>query len=173
MYVVSQIFVIISSLVIGSTYFVKDKTKILYLCLIYCIFYGVHYLLLGAVTGFLMTGVSFLRNLVFYVISKNNRSNNIFILIILIEISLISGISGYQDVYSIVSICASLMSTYSIWQDNVKVYRILSLPISLCFVVYALHFNSIMAIVSEGIIIIMEIIGIIDLYKNKKIVLTN
>lgn len=173
MYVVSQIFVIISSLVIGSTYFVKDKTKILYLCLIYCIFYGLHYLLLGAITGFLMTGVSFLRNLVFYINSKNNRSNNIFILIILIEISLISGISGYQDVYSIVSICASLMSTYSIWQDNVKVYRILSLPISLCFVVYALHFNSVMAIVSEGIIIVMEVIGIIELYKNKKMVLTN
>ena len=120
-----------------------------------------------------MTGVSFLRNLVFYINSKNNRSNNIFILIILIEISIISGISGYQDVYSIVSICASLMSTYSIWQDNVKVYRILSLPISLCFVVYALHFNSVMAIVSEGIIIVMEVIGIIELYKNKKMVLTN
>lgn len=173
MYVVSQIFVIISSLVIGSTYFVKDKTKILYLCLIYCIFYGLHYLLLGALTGFLMTGVSFLRNLIFYYNSKKNRSNNIFILIILIEISLISGISGYQDIFSIVSICASLMSTYSIWQDNVKVYRLLSLPVSFCFVIYALHFNSIMAIISEGIIIVMEVIGIIDLYKNKKIVLTN
>ena len=35
--------------------------------ILYSLFYGIHYLLLNALTGFLMNMVSIIRNIVFYV----------------------------------------------------------------------------------------------------------
>lgn len=170
LYLISQIFVIIATLILGITYFLKDKVKILILCLFYCLFYGVHYLLLGAFTGSLMNLVSFIRNFWFFRNSKKNKKNGKLLLIILVSISVISCIITYKDIFSIVSMTASILSTYSIWQDNIKVYKILAIPVSICFVLYSIHINSIVAIITETILLIMEIVAIIKLYlDNKKI----
>ena len=64
-YIVSQLFVVIATLCIGSTYVCKNKKTIMFLCIIYGIFYGTHYLLLGATTGFMMNLVSITRNIWF------------------------------------------------------------------------------------------------------------
>lgn len=167
-YLLSQLFVITATILLGITYFAKKKKNILILCVLYCIFYGLHYLLLNAITGALMTLISLIRNYWFYINSKKNRENSKLILITLILIAIISGVMGYQDIFSIVSIFASITSTYSIWQDNIKIYRFLAVPVSLCFLIYAIHINSVIAIFTEIILLIMEIIGIISLYLNKK-----
>ncbi|MBQ7140331.1 MAG: YgjV family protein [Bacilli bacterium] len=167
-YLLSQLFVITATILLGITYFAKKKKNILILCVLYCIFYGLHYLLLNAITGALMTLISLIRNYWFYINSKKNRENSKLILITLILIAIISGVMGYQDIFSIVSIFASITSTYSIWQDNIKIYRFLAVPVSLCFLIYAIHINSVIAIFTEIILLIMEIIGIISLYLNNK-----
>lgn len=166
-YLLSQIFVILAIIILAITYFLKDKTKILILCLIYCIFYGVHYLLLGAITGAMMNLVSLIRNYWFFRNSKNNKKNSKLVLIILLLISIIFGIITYKDMFSIISIIASLISTYSIWQDDVKLYKILAIPVSICFTVYAIHINSLVAIITELFLLITEVIAIIKLYFNK------
>lgn len=164
LYLLSQICVIISVIILGATYFLKDKVKILVLCLIYCIFYGIHYLLLGAITGSFMNLVSFLRNYWFYRNSKNKKENSKVVLYVLFLISSVFCIISYNDVFSLVSLTASLLSTYSIWQDNVKIYKILSMPVSICFIIYAVHINSVVAIFTEVILLIIEIVAIIRLY---------
>ena len=164
LYLLSQICVIISILLLGSTYFVKSKEKILVLCLIYNVFYGIHYLLLGAVTGTCMNLVSFIRNLWFYRNSKNGKKNNEAVLYTLFIISSVSCIFTYDDVFSLVSLTASLLSTYSIWQDNVKIYKFVAIPVSICFIVYAIYLNSIVAIVTEVFLLITEIVAIVKMY---------
>lgn len=164
LYLLSQVCVVISILILGTTYFVKSKEKILGLCLIYNIFYGVHYLLLGAVTGTCMNLVSFIRNLWFYRNSKKGIKNNEAVLYTLFIISSVSCIFTYDDVFSLISLTASLLSTYSIWQDNVKIYKFIAIPVSICFIIYAIHLNSVVAIVTEVFLLITEIIAIVKIH---------
>ena len=172
-YVVSQIFVIIAILLLGATYFFKDKVKILIFCLLYCVFYGIHYLLLGALTGSMMNLVSFIRNLWFFRNCKKNIKNSKFVLIMLMFISTMFCVITYKDSFSLVSLGASLLSTYSIWQDNVSLYKILAIPVSICFIIYSVHINSIMAIITETVLLLMEIIAITKIYiESRKVRLT-
>lgn len=170
LYLLSQICVIISIILLGSTYFFKSKEKILGLCLVYNVFYGIHYLLLGAVTGTCMNLVSFIRNLWFYRNSKMNKKNSEAVLYTLFIISSVSCIFTYDDVFSLVSLTASLLSTYSIWQDNVKLYKFISIPVSICFIIYAVSLNSVVAIVTEAVLLVTEITAIAKLrIENKKV----
>lgn len=167
-YIISQIFVIIATIFLSITYVCKDKKRIMFLCVLYGIFYGTHYILLGATTGFIMTLISITRNIWFYINAKNNKKNSRLVLIILVLIAVISGTLSYQDIFSISSILANILSTYSIWQDNVKIYRYLAIPVSFSFIAYAIHINSTFSIITEIVLLIIEIIGIIDLFIKRK-----
>ena len=148
-YVLSQILVLISSAFIGISYFAKTKKNIMLLCVIYCIFYSSHYLLLKAYTGMLMSLISAIRNIWFYKNAKKNINNNNKTLLLFVTLAICMGIYSYQDWFSIISITANVLSTYSIWQDDVKKYRLIAIPVSLCFIIYAIHINSILSLIME------------------------
>lgn len=169
MYFISQLFVIIATISLGATYFFKDKVRILVFCIIYNIFYGIHYLLLSASTGFMMNLVSLIRNVIFFSNSKKEKQNSVVYLIILSVISMIFCIITYKDAYSIVSMIASILSIYSVWQDNTLIYKILALPVSICFLVYAIHINSLFAIITEIVLLITQTSALIKIYKEKYI----
>ena len=167
-YLISQILVILATFFISVTYIEKQRKKILILFIFYSILYGIHYLLLGALTGFLMNIVSIIRNIIFYINEKKNKENKISFLIILFIIIISFGIFSYKDLFSIISISASLMSTYSIWQKNIRLYRLIAIIVSICFIIYAIHINSLFAIITEIILLITELTGIILLVFKKE-----
>lgn len=167
MYVLSQVFVIIATILLGITYFLKSKVKILSLCILYNIFYGIHYLLLGALTGSMMNIVSLIRNIIFFLNGKKGKENKLIYLIILSLISIIFCIITYKNLFSIISLSASILSTYSVWQDNIFKYKIIAIPVSICFLIYALHIKSLFAIITETILLLSAIIGLIKYYKEK------
>ena len=72
-YVLSQICVIIAVILLGTTYLIKDKKIILFLSILFACFYGIQYLLLNAITGFLMNLVSIVRNIWFYINAKKKN----------------------------------------------------------------------------------------------------
>lgn len=160
-YLVSQIFVVIATLVLSITYVIKSRRKILACLITYNLFYGIHYLLLNARTGSLMNLVSISRNVFFYYNNQKGKENGIGVLIIIYLITIGFGIYSYQDFYSLVSIASSLLSTYSVWQKDVKKYRYLAFIVSIGFLVYAIHINSLFAVITESFLLVIEIIGII------------
>ena len=160
-YLLSQIIVIIATIFIAFTYIIKNRKKILILFILYSIFYGIHYLLLNAITGFLMNLVSIIRNIVFYKQEINNKQNSKIFLVILFTIIILFTLCSYKDYYSLISMSASLISTYSIWQKNPIIYRILAVIVSICFIIYAIHINSVFAIITEVFLLTTEIIGLI------------
>lgn len=169
LYTLSQIFVVIATIFMGLSYVSKNKKTVMLLCIIYCIFYGTHYLLLGAMTGAGMTLISCFRNIYFYINAKKESVNGLGSLYLFLFIELIIGSIFYQDIYSSISIIAAMLSTYSIWQDNIAKYRLLAVPISLCFITYGIHVNSILSIIIECILLFMELVGIIEwFYKKNK-----
>lgn len=171
-YLFSQLLVVIATIFIGSTYLVKDKKKIMFLCIIYCFLYGYHYLILKALTGFAMTLISAIRNIVFYKNAKKNKNNSIITLVIFTLSAVLLGIFTFQDNFSILSIIASIISTYSIWQKDNKKYRMLAIPVSICFIIYAIHINSLLSIITETLLLGIEIVGVIDyIIRNRKDIL--
>lgn len=165
MYILSQVFVIIATLLLGITYFLKNKVKILSFCIFYNIFYGIHYLLLGALTGGAMNIVSLIRNIIFFQNGKKGKENKLIYLIILSLISVIFCLITYKNLFSIISLSASILSTYSVWQDNVYRYKIIAIPVSTCFIIYAIHIKSLFAVITELILLLSAIIGLIKYYK--------
>lgn len=168
MYVLSQICAVVSTVFLGLSYFAKNKRNIMLLCLIYCVFYGIHYLLLSAITGMLMTFISSIRNICFYTSAKKGRQNSHLSLIAFVLIGIFGMAFTYQNIFSIVSMCGNIISTYSVWQSSVFKYRVLSILVSICFLIYAISIGSIFAILTETCLLIIEIICV---YKYRKEVL--
>lgn len=167
-YIVSQIFVIFAVLSFGFSYLTNDKKKIMILVTMTSLFYGGEYLLLGAFSGVVVNIISIIRNIWFYVNAKNNKKNNIWVLVILSLALVILGIITYENIFSIIPIVATVLFTYSVWQDNNKVYRYLSVPMSIMWIVYNIVCGSILGLIAESVMLVFEIIGIIKLEANKR-----
>lgn len=166
-YLISQILVILATIVIAITYVSKSRKKILILFIIYNILYGIHYLLLNAFTGFYMNLVSVGRNVFFLFNLKKDKENGIIFLLVLFSIIIGIGIYSYQDFFSLISMSASLLSTYSVWQKNIKSYRYIAVIVSIEFIIYAIHINSLFAIITEVFLLFVELIGVYLNHKKK------
>lgn len=164
-YFLSQLFVILATLVIAVTYVSKSRKKILILIIFYNLLYGIHYLLLNAFTGFFMTLVCIGRNVFFLYNNKKEKENGIMFLVVLYLIIIGLGIYSYQDFFSLISISASLLSAYSVWQKDIKKYRIIAVIVSIEFVIYGIHIHSLFAVITEIFLLFVELVGV---YLNKK-----
>lgn len=65
-YILSQVFTIITYALLGITYYAKDRKKILILNFISLIANGIAYLLLSAWSGLAMCVVALIRNIIFF-----------------------------------------------------------------------------------------------------------
>lgn len=164
-YLISQILVIVATITISVTYIVKSKKKILIYFIFYNLFYGIHYLLLNAYTGFFMNLISIGRNVFFFYNNSKGKENGKWVLAVLFAIIIGIGVASYQDVYSLVSMSASLLSAYSIWQSDVRKYRYIATVVSILFIIYGIHIHSPFAVITEVFLLFVEFIGI---YINKK-----
>ena len=162
-YLLSQICVILAVILLGITYLIKDKRIILFLSILIASLYGAQYLLLSAMSGFYMNLVSIIRNIWFYINAKNKKKNSIIVLIVLYIIAIVLGVISFKNVFSILPILATMLYTYSIWQDDIKVYRWLAIPVSISWIIYNVYSNTLFGIITESILLIIEIIGVIKL----------
>lgn len=167
-YIVSQVFVLFAIMSMGFSYLTKDKKKIMILVTFTSIFYGCEYLLLGAFTGVAVNIISIIRNIWFYINAKNGKKNSVWVLVILSLALVILGVFTYENIFSVIPTIATIMFTYSVWQNNNKIYRYMAVPMSIMWIVYNIICNSILGVIAESIMIIFEIIGIINIPKVTK-----
>jgi len=166
-YIMSQIFSTIYYMLLVVSYQLKDRNKILILNYIGLISTGISLLLLNAYTGLAMIIVSIIRTTVFLIDEKLNGKQNIIktkdiiILIVLYLIMIISTLYTYSGPLSIIPLISTMIYTYSIWQKNTKVYKLLGIPHGILITIYSIYIVSITAIIFEIISTISAIIGII------------
>lgn len=172
MYIISQIFFIIGALVILSTYYLKNRRLILGLSIGACIAYFVAYILLGAYTGAVLNLVSILASVWFFIeLEKKGKRSTISltsVVAITIVLTLLLILLGYESLISLLATVALLGFMVSIWQDNLLVHKWLGILTAVCWIVYNIYYNSIMAIVMNSIFIIIDMIAILRYYKVKK-----
>ena len=164
-YVASQVFTIIMYALLAITYYVKNRKAILILNLISLIANGLAYVLLNAYSGLAMCIIALVRNIVFLVDKKRNgKTDEIYkkdvIILILVYIAcIISAVVTFEGFLSLLSIFATMVYTYSVWQKKTKVYKFLGIPVGILWVAYNFYVKSIFGVILEGILLICSVTG--------------
>jgi len=96
------------------------------------------------------------------------NKTDIIILLVLLAISIISAIYTYEGIWSLLSVFATMLYTYSICQKNVKIYKLLGIPTEFCWLCYNIHIKSIFAIIMGMMPLISSITGYIKVIKTDK-----
>lgn len=166
-YIVSQIFTIITYVLLGLTYYAKNRKTVLVISFLSLIANGLAYVFLNAYTGLAMCMVALIRNIIFIVDEKKNgkREKNdkkdIIILLVLYAISIVSAVFTYDGFFSLLSVFATMLYTYSVWQKKTNIYKLLGIPIGILWILYNIYVKSIFGIILEGVLLICSISGYI------------
>lgn len=164
-YVWSQIFTLIEYGLLGATYFAKRRKLVVILDTISMAAGIVAYILLGADLGLAMSAVILVANF-YYLYDEGRRGKNhklklrdyVFLALVL---TVIFGLVvwTYDGPLSLLSVVATVLYEVSIWQNNVRVYKFLGIPVALCWMLYNVFIFSVAGILSEGIIFLAAVIG--------------
>lgn len=169
-YILSQIFIILNYIFLIITYQLKDRKKIIFFNIASLTSAGLSYIFLSAYTGLAMVIVSIIRNIIFIFNSNQNKTTkkDLYILISIYLLIIILAIFTYDGLWSLMSVLATIIYTYSVWQKNTKVYKWLGIPVSLCWLSYNIYIASIFGIVLESILMSSAIIGLIRETRSEK-----
>lgn len=124
MFILAQIVGIIVLVITVISIQFKTKEKILICQIIANILVAIQYFLLNALTGAVVSIINVIRCIIFYHYKKKDKKPSIIFLTIFIGVAIISGILTWQNGLSIIPIIATIIFTYGLWQDNVRITRI-------------------------------------------------
>ena len=163
-YIISQIIIATSYTCLGLTYCSKKRKIILTLSFLANFTNACAYLLLGAFTSASMCAVSIGRDIIFIIDEKINGKSekiakkDIFILIGVYAISMISIILTFNGWKSLLYAVASMLYTYSIWQKNNKIYKFLGIPCYMIVIIESIVIKSILGLVLQSIALVGTIV---------------
>lgn len=172
-YILSQVFVVLCYILLGSTYLIKNRSTILIINMCSLVCNGVSYFLLGAWAGLGVICIAVLRNAIFIVQQRIKALekyliDDIIILVFLMIVTALVGVFTFDTVLSLFSIFASATYTISVWQRNIKVYKLLGILSSAFGVVYFVFIHSLFGIILESCMLVISAVGaIIYILKNK------
>jgi len=172
-YILSQIFTILMYIFLAISYYSKNRKMILILSIISIITNIVAFVFLNAWTGVAMCVVALVRNLIFMIDEKKNGKSekitkkDIIILIILYVITVISTIYTYDGFLSLLSVIATSVYTFSIWQKRTGVYKAMGIPTGILWILYNIYIKSVFGFILESILLICSTTGlIVEIKKN-------
>ena len=173
-YVISQVLTVLMYVFLGMTYYAKDRKKVLILSFLSLIANGLAYVFLSAWSGLAMCVVAFIRNIIFLIDEKKNGKRDeiskfdIWVLIVLYAISIISAVFTYEGFLSLLSVFATMLYTYSVWQKKTSIYKLLGIPVGILWILYNIYVQSIFGIILESLLLICSTTGyILEVKKNK------
>ena len=148
----------------------KNKEKILWFRVISNIFYTLEYLLLKAFSAVGTNIVDVIQTVVFYKYTKNDEKIPLYCVLSYTVIITIIGFFTYQNIISLIPIVLSIIGAYSIWQNNLRVTRLISLFIIILWMIYNFL---VQAYVNAFGNIFQFIMGVIAVYRFEDIKLIN
>lgn len=172
-FISSQIFIVLAYAALTTTYFVKAKKNVLVFNFIYLATLAVAYFLLDAYTGMAMMAVAVLRNTAFLIrnkeVGEKQKAQDYAILTVLFVLIFTAGAFTYQGFWSIFSLLATSIYTFSIWQTNKKVYSYLGIVTAALWLAYNIFVRSVVGAVLDVVLLGFIIAKIImrDMLKKK------
>lgn len=138
------------------SFFGKNAKSILLYQTISFFFKGLHYFLLGGASGFLISFVSGVRNLIFVKIKTNK-----YVTIMFIIIYIIIGIFTFNSFFSIFPVIATIIYTAVINFNRVLYLKLGMLITSMAWLIYNIYIISYSGIIVQVILIISNIIALL------------
>lgn len=146
------------------TYQMKSPKALLIVNMITCGVFCAHYLLIGAISGFVMNAMGMLRNAVY-----TSRDKKIFASpawpFIFAAVMLIAGVVTWQDWRSLLMICALVINSLCLSLKNAQHIRYSLLVTCPLVMIYDVLLHSYGGIVYEAMSIVSAIIGIVRFRK--------
>lgn len=165
-YIISQVITILYFAVLSLSYLLKDRNKILIANFAAHIGQTVAMAMLNGYTGAAMSLIMILRDLTLIIQEAKkskgkeiNKKIDILILIITIILIVVLTIFTYNGPLSLLSVVATLITTFALWQKDVKAYKLLGIIASILWLAYNIFIISIMGIILESILLICSIVG--------------
>ena len=173
-YTLSQIFVVLSYIFLAMTYLTKKRQIILFYSIVAVVFNGFSYFFLKAWSGLAAIIVALIRNAIFVVQEKFDKSEgykywDYLILAFLLILNTIFAIITYDGFLSLFTAFASVTYTVSIWQKNTKAYKLLGILSSAFNIVYLVFIWSIFGFILESALFIITIVGTVLYFMQNKI----
>ena len=161
-YTLSQICAFLAMLIFSATYFTKNKKIILFAVIVFEVLYALQYVLLQAYTGFGMALLGIFRSLWIYFYEKKGKEKDKLTLIVLMSLLGIISLLTYDEWFSFLPLVGGIIYTYSIWQNSIFVYRLIALPMSICWIVYNILLGNPMGTFAESFMGVAELLGLIQ-----------
>ena len=159
-YIISQVFVAISYIVLGIGLRKEKRMDILICCNIYFFFLILSYLLLGAFSGVISCGVSFFRNFIYMYDEHNNRKTPFYICFFFVIITITLTMIFYKSPIDLFPCILTTITIFTVGSRSTKINRLGSLFGSICWIIYAVAFKSWFVIICETYLAICTIIGL-------------
>ena len=176
-YIASQIITIFVYVFLSLTYCIKNRKLILTFCFLSNFLNGIAFILLGAYTSAAMSAISIFRDTIFLIDQKINGKSDkitkkdIFLLCLIYGISLVAIILTFKGFLSLLYAACTTIYTYSVWQKNNKIYRILGVPVSVLGILDSIYIKSIFGVILQTVVLVCSSIGAIksNVKEHKKI----
>ena len=165
MEIIAQLFGIGAMVSLFCIYQQKDRRRLLFAKLSADIFWVIHYLCLGGFAGMIPNFVGIFRELVFIRRKDKKWASSFLWPILFICINWVLGFRTFSSAFNLLPITASTFVTISLWIDNPRLTKLISLPVSIAFMVYDFYVGSYVGIINESIAICSIIIS---LFKERK-----
>ncbi|MBQ6823062.1 MAG: YgjV family protein [Clostridia bacterium] len=137
-----------------------SRKKLLLNKLIADCLWTLHYISLGAVSGAFVCAIGILREFVFLNKRKKWAQGKRWLMLFLL-LSILSAVLTWKNGFSVLPTIASILSVFSFWKGDPTWTKILSFPISVCFMTYNIFSLSYAGIINEVLVLISTAIGII------------
>ena len=141
----------------------KSKKKVLVFKIVSNSLYMLQYIILGAISAAGTNFINVLQSIIFYKYAKENKKVPIFWGVVFSAIIILLGIFSYINITSIVPIALALLTTYGIWQDNLKIYRITCAFAIFCWIFYNIYISAYVSAIGNIFQCISTIIAIYNL----------
>ena len=165
--IVGQILGIIATLIFVISYQANTKNKVLFLQVLAVICICVSYLLLGAISGFVLNIICLIRNICFLLIKKEGKVK--WILTFALILGMIGGgILSWQGPISLLFLVALSINTFFLSLGVPQKLRYSILVTSPMALIYNIAVFSIGGIANELLSIISSVIGILRFRKTEK-----
>ena len=174
-YIASQVATIIMYVLLAITYYAKNRKTVLTISFLSLIANIIAYVLLRAWTGMAMCVFALFRNIWFLIDEAKNgkketiSKRDIWTLVFLYVLIIVATVPAFEGFLSLLSVFATSIYTYSVWQKKTLVYKFCGIPVGILWILYNIYVQSLFGIILESILLICSITGYILEAKKKKV----
>ena len=136
-----------------NSYQQQNRKHILFAKLTADICWVVHYLCLGGIAGMIPNLVGIFREVIFLHRKEKRWASHIIWPILFILLNWTLGFRTFHTFFNLLPITASTFVTISLWIDNPRLTKLISLTVSLAFGIYNACIGSYVGILNESIAI--------------------